>query len=322
MWVEVLSRHHDVLARHRVDSGEARIGRAYDNDIVLDDPEVAPHHLLVFRADDGTLIAEDLATANGLFDDRGTRVVHAALDGVRPIRIGRTLLRVRDAGFPVAPERPAIAARRHGRAVALLAILVGIVAPVDLWLAQTTAWHAASWLGPLLIYAAAIAAWASAWSLLSRLFSGAARFTTHLAIALAAMLALTLYDWATDAAAYALAWRSVVDYGFAGLWAMLGGTVFLHLIAIARRHARAKAAAITAAVLVAVAAHTVFLAEAERQVGQRAQMARLLPPMLRWSAPQSADAFFGDVDRLRTSLDRAREEEPAAERSPLGGSDD
>ena len=39
MWVEVLSRHHDVLARTRCDDG-ARIGRAYDNDVVIDSQQV------------------------------------------------------------------------------------------------------------------------------------------------------------------------------------------------------------------------------------------------------------------------------------------
>ena len=42
MWIEVLARDGDVRARQRVDSEEARIGRAFDNDVVVDDPHVAP----------------------------------------------------------------------------------------------------------------------------------------------------------------------------------------------------------------------------------------------------------------------------------------
>ena len=45
MWIEVMSRHGDVAARSRIDSPEARIGRAFDNDIVVNDPHVAPHHV-------------------------------------------------------------------------------------------------------------------------------------------------------------------------------------------------------------------------------------------------------------------------------------
>ena len=43
MWIEVLSRHGEVAARERIDGREeARIGRAFDNDVVIDDPHVAP----------------------------------------------------------------------------------------------------------------------------------------------------------------------------------------------------------------------------------------------------------------------------------------
>ena len=38
MWVEVLSRHGDVAARERIEGPEARVGRAFDNDVVIDDP--------------------------------------------------------------------------------------------------------------------------------------------------------------------------------------------------------------------------------------------------------------------------------------------
>src|SRR6185369_14016665 len=34
MWVEVLARNGEVLARVRMDSPEARVGRAFDNDVV------------------------------------------------------------------------------------------------------------------------------------------------------------------------------------------------------------------------------------------------------------------------------------------------
>jgi len=66
MWIEVLSRNGEVAARERIDTQEARIGRAFDNDVVIDDPHVAPHHLRIIRGEDGELVAEDLGTLNGL----------------------------------------------------------------------------------------------------------------------------------------------------------------------------------------------------------------------------------------------------------------
>ena len=47
MWIELIARDGGVALRQRIDAEEARIGRAFDNDLVVDDPHVAPHHLRV-----------------------------------------------------------------------------------------------------------------------------------------------------------------------------------------------------------------------------------------------------------------------------------
>ena len=81
--VEVLSRHRDVVARYRSDASATTVGRAYDNDIVVDDPAVAAHHLRIFRDEGGSLIAEDLGSANGLFEgDSDKRSARLPLPGI------------------------------------------------------------------------------------------------------------------------------------------------------------------------------------------------------------------------------------------------
>ncbi len=90
IWVEILSRRRDVAARYRFEGPEIRIGRAYDNDVVLDDPFVAANHVRLFRSADGELIAEDAGSANGLFLDRDKqRQERIVIDGERPIRIAQ-----------------------------------------------------------------------------------------------------------------------------------------------------------------------------------------------------------------------------------------
>ena len=116
MWVEVLSRDGAVATRERIQSGEARIGRAFDNDVVVNDPHVAPHHLRVHRGEDGALVAEDLGSINGLYREHGAgRLARLALAGEPGIRIGLTTLRVHDASQPVAPEKPLTPPRAHAR---------------------------------------------------------------------------------------------------------------------------------------------------------------------------------------------------------------
>ena len=109
IWVEVLSRRREVAARLRFVGPEVRIGRAYDNDVVLDDPFVAASHVRVFRDSTGALVAEDAGSVNGIFLDRdNSRQARIVIDGERPIRIGHT---------PGSHSRssPRRAARAHGR---------------------------------------------------------------------------------------------------------------------------------------------------------------------------------------------------------------
>src|SRR5215471_15756453 len=104
IWVEILTRHGEVLARHRLQCGaggeEVRVGRGYDNDVVVDDPFVAARHLRIARDESGALVAHDLGSANGLFvgPDR-RRHERVAIDPSQPLRIGRTLLRVRETDY-------------------------------------------------------------------------------------------------------------------------------------------------------------------------------------------------------------------------------
>src|SRR5579863_989254 len=108
IWVEILSRQLGVIARHRCAGPEIRIGRGYENDIVLDDPYVAAAHLRITRSADGVLMAEDLGSANGLFVGTSKeRVRRAIIEGDHTLRVGHTLLRIREADFAVAPEHMA-----------------------------------------------------------------------------------------------------------------------------------------------------------------------------------------------------------------------
>lgn len=78
-WIEVLSRKHDVVSRQRATASTVTIGRAYDNDLVFDDPHMAAHHLRLARDDDGIWFVEDLGSINGIHVD-GVRHQRVVLD--------------------------------------------------------------------------------------------------------------------------------------------------------------------------------------------------------------------------------------------------
>jgi hypothetical protein len=171
IWVEILSRHRDVIARVRIAGPEARIGRGYDNDVIVDDPYVAAHHLRVFRDEADQLIAEDMGSVNGTFLDGGkSRQARIVVDGAKPIRIGQTWLRIRAIDHEV--ERERVARPERGILPFLgIAALGGMTLGIymlKIWLTQTSEPRVSTYLTPSLTIIASVLVWAGLWALLSR----------------------------------------------------------------------------------------------------------------------------------------------------------
>jgi hypothetical protein len=311
MWVEVLARDGEVVDRVRIDTPEACVGRAFDNDVVVNDPHVAPHHLRIFRGEDGRLVAEDLGTVNGLYAEHGAgRVARLSLAGEPGLRIGRTALRIHDATQPVAPERPLVPPRAHAAWAAGLAI--GLFALILLlnWLELTAEPSANLVVIPLLGLATALAAWTGLWSLASRILFGQAQFALHLRIAVTACIAIVLWDQLTETLSFALAWRAIVEYGGLGAWAILGATCYAHLRAIGPRHMKAVAGVFLALLGTGAAMQYVSKWDSRTQVGDRASLGELRPPALRVRPAASAEDFFRSAGDVRANVDRARLEKP------------
>ncbi len=315
MWIEVLARDGEVQLRERIETPEARIGRAFDNDVVVNDPHVAPHHLRVFRGEDGELVAEDLGSVNGLYTEHGARrVPRLSLKGEPGIRIGRTILRIHDAAHAVPAERPLTPPSAHAAwDVGLAAMLFGLILLLN-WLNLTTEPTANVVLLPLIGLAVAVAVWTGVWALISRIFHGQAEFPLHLRIALTACIAIVLWDLLTETLSFAFAWREVVEYAGLGAWAILAATCYAHLTAIGPRHM--KVAMVVVLLLVAAGAAMQYVTKAENReiVGQRATLGDLRPPAFRALPLASADEFFREAQDTRARVDRARSKEP-----PPGG---
>jgi pSer/pThr/pTyr-binding forkhead associated (FHA) protein len=312
MWIEVVTRHGDVGQRQRIEGDEARIGRAFDNDVVVDDPHVAPHHLRIYRGEDGELAAEDLGTLNGLYPEHGakreTRLPLAKNPG---LRIGRTILRVYDSAHPVPAEKLLTPPRAHaqwsaGLGAALLFALLALE-----WLNLTSEPSANLMLLPLLGFVTVLALWTSIWAMLSRIFFGQARFALQLRIAITACIALVLWDQLTESLSFSFAWREMAEYAGLGAWAVLAATCFAHLQAIGPRHMRAAMGLVVALIGAGAALQYLGKSETRKLIGQRATLGDLRPPAFRLVPLASADDFFKKADAARAKVDLARVKEPA-----------
>jgi hypothetical protein len=309
IWIEILARSRDVAARQRFAGPEVRIGRGYDNDVVIDDAYVAPRHLRIFRDEQGRLVAEDLGSVNGLYLDRdGRRRERIVVDGERPLRIGHTLLRVRGPGYAVKGER--VAARQaHGMGLVLpvgLAAAVLAISLVSLWLGETGEPRASRYLGPLLAWALVIAGWVGFWGVLTRVFSGGAHFRRNLVIALSGLLAFALYNEFAFFASFALTWRLASTYAYVALSCILAVTCFFHLREVGRARLKLKAAVVAALFALAIGLQTLWQSEAFHDFGQQTFVVRLLPPALRLASVRDENEFFADIGRLKERLDRDR----------------
>ncbi len=323
MWIEVLSRHGEVAARERIEAAEARIGRAFDNDVVIDDPHVAPHHLRIFRAEDGELVAEDLGSVNGLYPEHGAaRVQRLPLAGGPGLRIGRTILRVHDAAHAVAPEKPLTPPRAHaawaaGLGAAAIALLFGIE-----WFGITAERSTNLMVLPLLGFATFIVLWTGLWALLSRLFFGQARFALQLRIALTACLAFLLWDQLGEWLSYGLAWPQLDDYASYGIWALIAVACYGHLISIGPRHMRIAMGVIVALLAAGAAMQYTGKAETRRIAGEPATLGELKPPQFRVRPAVPVERFLADTGVAKRAVDEARKREPALGLFPEAESSD
>ena len=310
IWVEVLSRHRAVVARHRCTGRGIRIGRAYTNDVVLDDPYVAPEHAQIVRDEDGRLVVEDLGTVNGLCAAHGRkRLERLALCDDSIFRLGQTMLRIRALDHKVAPERQLGAEPRMLALIAGLFLAVFMGEALSLWLGDYSEPRAVTYVAPLVAGFVAIGLWSALWSLVSRVFAGHARFEQNLVIALSGALGVELLTALNALGAFGLAWSMLARYGNIEFLVVAALVCFFHLRQI--NPARSLAAGLVVGGLLAAASALALLTVSSIQGGGgQIYVRNVLPPSLRLAPVEDENAFFKGVVQLRTKLERDRTEAP------------
>lgn len=319
--IDVLDAEGVHVQRLRVDAWPVRIGRAVDNDIVLDDPHVAAHHAEIAAAIDGGLWIRDLGTINGLRDATARRRVDAlALDAPRTILVGRSRLRIRVDGDAIAPERPLRRDLRIARPVAAIAIFLAVVGLeiLEAWLAAGPERDVLGLATPGLLVGGTVLIWAAFWAFAGRLVSRRTEYVPHLGIGAAAMLVLSAGNTLGAIAAYAFAAPVLDRYGYLPLAAIIAVAAFAHLNWANPERRRAFA---VVAMLIGVTVLGVNMLTQYEQSGGFADKpfsSALYPPRLRLATAIAPEAFLA---RSETLARRAtRERRPALSGDP--GDDD
>jgi FHA domain len=316
-FIETLARNGDVLSRQRFDALPVTLGRGYDNDFVLDDAHTAPRHAILDRDADGGLVLRDLGSQNGIVL-HGRRQPEVPLDGTTVVRLGHTRLRVRDAGFPVAPEvtdttmhaweggAPALAG------LALIALFVG----VEEALTDTEGFQAIRYLLTIAAGLTAGLVWSGVWALVNRLFGGHARLGRHLFILGAGLV--TIGAWKVLSSVLAFAWSAEGFTRYGNHVATLIGCcmVYFHVKTV-RPYISTRRLRLACGILFGLGTGLVLMSnlQGSGRLADELYMSVLLPPAARQSPDHSVDDFMGSAARLRIEADAERQRDVPGDES-------
>lgn len=201
--VEVLEpRGGKVRTRVRLDVLPMSIGRAYDNDIILDDVYVDARHARISMSDDGIVHVEDLGSINGLVRvDGRERVPRVAVHAGMQVRLGHTILRFRDPAEPVAPavrdaesELPYFA-RLLDNGWGRVAICVAATAMVTLytWLSSYERDSVSTAVAVAVVFVVTGVMWSACWAIASRVALNRFNFVGHFTLFSAFTVPLLLF---------------------------------------------------------------------------------------------------------------------------------
>lgn len=311
MFVEVLDRHGEVRARTRIRDEVFTIGRAYDNDLIIDDPYVAAHHLRIEAAEDGALQAVDLGSRNGLhLLGPPRRVPRARIEPDLKVRIGHTQLRFRDAQFAVGPEleaRPARRALRQGLAFHLVLLATAALVFGDVHVSTFDQTPPAQTVASVLALLLAAFAWAGTWAFFGRLATRHANFYAHGIVALLGIAALTVVYELLGYLAFAFSSDAVTALVPLALAAIIGAMIYRHLRLVSRSPARRIAS--VAATVTAILTGSIWLVDYSASLTYSSTLdysPYLKAPAFRLVAVRTPAEFVDRMTLVREEIDRLR----------------
>lgn len=314
-WVEILDRHGDAAARHAVQAWPMRVGRAYSNDLVLDDPYIAAHHLEINRAEDGRYRLSVVDSINGMtIDAQSGKRTEATVTANDVVRIGQTQLRIRPLDYAVAAEKvlPGSAWQRRWPMlfIGVMALLLAHLFTV--WLDYNRDEGYDILLRPLLGDIPVLLLWVGLWALIGRVLSGRANFIAHtviitLGVALLLLLNNPLYgylDFAFDSSLM----REVLSEAIEPL--IIGTILYLH-VGLVSRIGRRRLAVIVAVLMAAMISliHVTDYLNSDSDLASMDFSRAIGPPAMLLVHGQAPEKFMAGASALQAEVDEMAKEQ-------------
>lgn len=313
--VETLGRGSTVLGRTRVAGAVATIGRAYDNDVIVDDPLIDPHALRVTCTPDGGFAVEDLGAVNGVRGPTGPIVGSVLIAAGDEVRVGRSRLRFVTPATPVAPTAatsgdPVLSFVTDTRGIVFGMALVALIWWVYNYATSYAETSTSSMIGQAIGMLMLLAIWSGMWALGSRLVNRRSGFAGHMGVVCWVTGLAVPVTTAVDVFPFLWPGRAT------GILVMLVSGAFavwllhLHLGVTSRLTVQRRALVAVGVVLGFVLVGIAFLEIDEDPAAEVASsMTTLWPIPEGWIPSESIDDFVAGLDGVSDVLDRTTEED-------------
>lgn len=307
-FVECLSRNGDVEHRYAFDSLPIRIGRGYDNELILDDEHIAANHAILEQNADGQLRLRDLGSRNGIVHLRSVKT-EMTLEGHTVVRLGQTHLRVRTADFQVAPEVVDTNNYRwEGWPPALSAFLLMTLSTLSsTWLSQIESFDLLSYLKTMLTGIFVITVWGGFWSAANRLLSRQARFGRHVFIIVCGIVIMQIWGMLSSLLAFMFSWPWLTRFENHVELTILALIIYFHLCTIKRRY---PIRLLVVTLFLSTMGSTLLLFNKYKNTGHfgdELYMSEMYSPGLRISKDENLEQFLQQAEQLKSTIDRDRQ---------------
>lgn len=298
-----------------VPEAELRIGRALDNDLVLDDPHCAPYHaVLRYDADESEGVTlHDLDSVNGLRipvrfgrSQRCASVsrIPSAPDNTR-IQIGNSSIGVRHSSWVMTPEQP-LSTRMIWPLALLVLCMVLLHEAWTIWLGATHVESNTPYLAKLSGMAAFLAAWSAGYSLLGRILGGVDRFFNHLLIVGIAYLCEMVLQTVLEQLAFSFYWVWPLQIENHITIMVIALTVRAHLRLADPRHWPVMRWGVGLAAFLAIGVPIGQMWITDQRLTNTQLVDVVQHPMTRLVAPDSMKDFMRTVQELQPKADLQR----------------
>ncbi|RYY04606.1 MAG: FHA domain-containing protein [Gammaproteobacteria bacterium] len=307
-FVEILNAHGDVQARHKFTQLPVRLGRSYNNDIILDDHHTAAEHAVIELNESNDIIIRDLGSQNAI-KVKGKVQPIVVMNGDTSVQLGHTHVRVRDSNYVVSDEvNDSVHSRWQGWPMFFSAVLmICILSLTTSWLSDIANNKSSDYIIGVAQWLLVAAVWSGIWALANRAFGGAANFTRHLFTFSFGLVSLTLLDYLCMLLAFSFSLEWFTQYQTHFQLAIVAVVIYYHLRHINVRNRKMFKIVCASLAIVGSSLKLMSNYQATNQYTDELYMHEILPPSFRVSRNHSLEEFDKSIAKLKTDIDSERE---------------